>query len=92
MCLRRNENTGGGAQPLAENIESVQFDYFGPDADPTKDPPMALPIADPGIIRMIKVTLTAKTNMADPDYKGEDGFRRRTISSNIQIRNMGVNP
>jgi hypothetical protein len=31
--------------------------------------------------------------MADSDFKGGvGGFRRRTIASNIQIRNMGVNP
>jgi prepilin-type N-terminal cleavage/methylation domain-containing protein len=88
--LRREDNTTqGGAQPLADNIENVQFEYFD-DANPPNQ--LALPIADPGIIRMIRVTVTAKTNMADPAYKGGDGFRRRTIASNIQVRNMGIFP
>jgi type IV pilus assembly protein PilW len=87
MCLRRNENTGGGAFAMAENIEDVQFEYFDSDGNL-----LPLPIADPGIIRMIKVTLRARTNMADPDLKGGDGYRRRTISSNIQVRNMGISP
>lgn len=74
---------------VAENIEDVQFEYFD-DANPPNQ--LALPIADPGIIRMIRVTVRATTKMADPDFKGGDGFRRRTIASNIQIRNMGISP
>ena len=74
-------------ETVAENIENVQFQYF--DANGNL---LELPIADSGIIRMIQVSLTARTNMPDPEFKGGDGFRRRTITSNIQIRNMGVNP
>jgi len=85
MCLRRNENTGGGAFAVAENIESLQFEYFDASGNPTTIP------AD---VRMIRVTLTAKTDLPDPELgkAGGDGFRRRTISSNIQIRNMGLGP
>lgn len=85
--LRRNENTGGGAQPLAENIENIHLEYF--DANGTL---LALPIANPKIIRMVRVTVTARTKDSDPDYKGGDGFRRRQIASNIQVRNMGLSP
>jgi hypothetical protein len=80
-ALRRNENTGGGAQPLAENIESLQFTYFDTNGNITANPPD---------IRMIKVVVTAKTNMSDPEYKGGDGYRRRTLSSHIKVRNMGL--
>ncbi len=81
--LRRNENTGGGRQPMAENIETVHFEYFDGDGNPT---------ANPTAIRMIRVTVTAKTNMSDPEFKGEDGNRRRTVASNIHLRNMGLTP
>ena len=77
---------------VAENIENVQFEYFDGANPPNQLVP---PIAgvDLETIRMIRVTVTAKTDMADPDLKKVgDGYRRRTISSNIQIRNMGVNP
>ncbi len=77
--LRRNENTGGGGQPLAENIESLEFSYFDAKGDATANPPD---------IRLVKVTVAAKTNMSDPEYKGGDGYRRRKLSSNIKIRNM----
>jgi type IV pilus assembly protein PilW len=83
MVLRRDENTGGGGVPLAENIESVQFEYFDGDGKST---------ANPATIRMIRVTVTAITNMADPEFKGGDGHRKRTVSSNIQLRNVGLNP
>ena len=79
--LRRNENTGGGGQPLAENMESLEFSYFDARGDVTTNP------AD---VRMVRMTATAKTNMLDPEYKGGDGYRRRTLSSNIKIRNMGL--
>jgi prepilin-type N-terminal cleavage/methylation domain-containing protein len=79
-ALRRNENTGGGAQPVAENIESLQFAYFDKNGNVTANPPD---------IRMIKVTVTAKTSRFDPDYKGGDGYRRRILSSHINVRNMG---
>jgi len=82
--LQRNENTGGGSQPLAENIENLQFEYL--DAN-------GITTTNPGDIRMIRVTITARTRMADPEFKGgAGGFRRRTIASNIHVRNMGLNP
>jgi len=81
--LKRNENTKGGAQPLADNIESIQFEYLDAQGKPT---------ANPTNIRMVKVTVTARTKMSDPDFKGGDGYRRRQIASNIYIRNMGLSP
>jgi hypothetical protein len=79
--LRRNENTGGGGQPVADHIESLEFTYFDANGNVTSNPPD---------IRMVKVAVTAKTNMADSEYKGGDGYRRRTLSSNIKARNMGL--
>lgn len=76
--LRRNENTGGGSQPLAENIESLLFTYFDANGNVT---------SNPHDIRMVRVGVTSKTTMADPGYKGGDGYRRRTLSSHIQVRN-----
>ena len=69
---------------VAENIENVQFEYFDADGNPP---------AVPANIRMVKVTVTARTSMSDPEFKGgAGGYRRRTIASNILVRNMGVNP
>jgi hypothetical protein len=70
---------------VAENIESLEFEYFDASGNPTVTP------AD---VRMVRVTLTARTDLEDRELKKvrTDGFRRRIISSNIQIRNMGVSP
>jgi prepilin-type N-terminal cleavage/methylation domain-containing protein len=79
----RNENTGGGAQPTAENIESVQFDYLDAQGNPA--------VSD-AAVQMIRVRITAKADIADPQYKSGDGYRRREISSNIQLRNVIISP
>ena len=81
--LKRNENTRGGAQPLADNIENIQFEYFDAQGKATANPPK---------IRMVKVTVTARTDRLDPQFKGGDGYRRRQVASNIYIRNMGLSP
>ncbi|MEI9476051.1 MAG: prepilin-type N-terminal cleavage/methylation domain-containing protein [Deltaproteobacteria bacterium] len=79
----RDENTGGGAQPTAENIESVQFEYLDAQGNT---------VASDAAVQMIRVRVTAKTDMVDPEYKSGDGYRRREISSNIQLRNVTISP
>jgi type IV pilus assembly protein PilW len=75
-------NDGGGNQPEADGIETLQFQYLDGDGIVT---------ATPANIRIIRVSVKAKTNMQDPDYKLEvDGYRRREIASNIHLRNMGI--
>jgi hypothetical protein len=38
---------------------------------------------------MVRVTVYARTSISDPEFKGgTGGFRRRTIASNILVRNM----
>lgn len=81
--LLRNENMGGGAQPLSDNIENLQFTYLDADGNVT---------ATPADIRVITVSLTARTERQDPDLENGDGFRRRQIASNIHLRNMGLVP
>jgi len=66
---------------LKDIIESVQFGYFDENGNPTGT-------ADN--VRMVKLTVTAKTKEKDPDYKGVDGYRRRVFTSNIQLRNIGI--
>jgi len=92
--LEREDNTdGGGGQDIAENIENLQFRYILDDGSESDSP------TDPLKIRMVNVTVHARTSFpdlefkSDPEFKaGLGGFRRRTIASNILVRNMGVNP
>ena len=78
--LQRNGNDGTGPEDLAGNIESLQFEYLDKDGNVT---------AIAGNVRRIRLTVTAKTETIDPDLQGGDGYRRRTISSSIQLRNLG---
>ena len=81
--LLRDENLGDGAQPQADHIENLQFTTFDDNGNPTVNSPD---------IRMIRVSLRARTEMQDPDLKGADGYRRREIASNIHLKNMGIVP
>jgi hypothetical protein len=79
-CLLRDDHLGSGPQPLAENIENLQFAYFDANGNPTANPPD---------IRMIQLTLIARTDKTDSELaKAGDGFRRRTLTTNIQLRNL----
>jgi type IV pilus assembly protein PilW len=79
-CLLRDDHLGAGPQPVAENVENLQFAYFDANGNPTANPPD---------IRMIQVNIIARTEKTDPELaKVGDGFRRRTLTSNIQLRNL----
>jgi prepilin-type N-terminal cleavage/methylation domain-containing protein len=94
VVLEREDNTdGGGGQDIAENIDNLQFRYVFEDGSESDSP------TAPSRIRMVRVTVRARTSSRDREFKSdpefkvdEGGFRRRTITSNIHVRNMGVNP
>jgi prepilin-type N-terminal cleavage/methylation domain-containing protein len=79
--LLRNENMGAGGQALADNIENLQFVYL----DAKGNPP-----AKNADIRVVQVTLKARTNDSDPQYKTDGGYRKRVIVSNVHLKNMGL--
>jgi hypothetical protein len=43
---------------------------------------------NPKEIRGIRMTITARTQMEDPEVMGEDRFRRRTLTTYVDLRNM----
>lgn len=83
--LLRDENVGAGPQPQADSIEQLQYGYFDVNDNQVVNPP-----ANAQNIRIVQVSLTARTNTPDPDLKNGDGYRRRQISSNIHLENMGL--
>jgi type IV pilus assembly protein PilW len=86
--LYRNTNTGGGRQPVAENIENLQLTYILVCApQPCTSSEVDLP-GNPLDIRGVRLTITARTQMSDPQLKGGDGYRRRTMSTYIDLRNL----
>lgn len=72
-----DRDTGGGAQPFAENIEAFTFRYLDSWGNPTT-------IA--AHIRQIEITITART--ARPAHG--DHYRRHTLTSVITPRNLGL--
>jgi prepilin-type N-terminal cleavage/methylation domain-containing protein len=77
--LRRDENIGGGFQPVADNIEAIEF----------RNPDGSTPI-NPNSLSM-QVAVTARTDKPDPDLqKVGDGYRRRQFTSVILQRNRGL--
>lgn len=85
--LMRNDNITG-AQPLAENIELLQFTYTLADGTVFVGTVPGGP-SEIRKIRMVQVTIRARTDRNDPELGGGgDGFRRRTLTSNIQLRNL----
>jgi len=81
-ALSRDENLGLGGQLQADNIEALQFDYFDAGGNPT---------GNPANVRIVRLTLTARTERQDPDYKNGDGYRKRLLASNIHLLNLGLN-
>jgi hypothetical protein len=87
VLTREDHTDGGGSQVVAENIDNLQFRYVLEDGSESDSP------ADPSGIRMVRVTVQARTSFSDPEFKGgAGGFRRRTIASNILVRNMESSP
>jgi prepilin-type N-terminal cleavage/methylation domain-containing protein len=81
--LVEDENTGAGSQVIAENIEKLQFLYTLSDGTVTD-----LPTA-PENIRMVKVYITGRTKIPDPQMSG-DGYRRRDLYDSVFVRNLGL--
>jgi hypothetical protein len=76
----RDDHLGSGPQPVTENIENLQFAYLDSNGNPTANLPD---------IRMIQLTIIARTDKTDFELaKAGDGFRRRTLTTNIQLRNL----
>jgi prepilin-type N-terminal cleavage/methylation domain-containing protein len=84
--LMRDENLGEGPQPVAENVEFLQFTYTLADGTVFVG---TVPPNREEEIRLVQVTITVMTDRPDPELGGGgDGKRRRTLTSNIQLRNL----
>ena len=113
-------DSGGGNQPLAENIDVIDFVYLdqriadGVDndgdgvIDEDDEAVMATPVAAPADIRIILITVIARAGRADQNFTDtdsyynltdpvnpilpaqNDNFRRRSLTTRIQCRNLGL--
>lgn len=87
-----------GFQPLADNIEALEFNYILSDGTTSSAP------ANPQDIRVVRVSILARASFPASDFvhsgsyttasgqiwtPPQDRFRRRLVILNIQPRNMG---
>jgi type IV pilus assembly protein PilW len=85
------EQDGGAPQVVADNIENLQFVYDLVTGERDNPDPDQL-----GSIRKATVTLVARTDTPDPQWHhgvnsitGEsDNYRRLTLNSDVQVRNL----
>ncbi len=79
-------NTGSSQRDtVAEHIEDLQFRYVLVGGAPEG---VEAPVADPRQVRGIRITITARTQMSDPELKTGGGFRRRNLTTYIDLRNL----
>lgn len=97
-------NTGGGFQPIAENIQAIEFRYLDVNGAVTAT------LAD---IRAVQISILARAGRPDQDFTNSvtytpasgvawdlngaaagnaanDNFRRRLLITTVQCRNMGL--
>lgn len=79
--LGRKSTAGASNQPLAENVQSLGFQYYDANGSVT---------ADTASIRRIQVTITVRTAKPDPNYTPNGGYRTYTLTSIITPRNLGL--
>jgi Tfp pilus assembly protein PilW len=76
---RITRNTGGGAQPFAENIEDLAFAYYDGSGAAT---------ATIASIRRIRISIRARTARPDPGYAANGGYHTYTLTTYVTPRNL----
>jgi type IV pilus assembly protein PilW len=94
--LVRDAQDGNGNQPVAENIDVLEFIYLDAGGSVT---------ATADDVASVQVTLVARTGRRDPGYTNKevyrnlqgtilptpnDNFRRKALSTHIKVRNSGL--
>ncbi len=82
--LGRQTGGTGGFQAVAENVDALNFVYFGEDRDGDGAPDrLAVPVANPADIRSITVTLVLRSHVQKP------GFLEKYTDSNVYTNPLG---
>lgn len=69
------------ATPLAENIQELSFTYYDSNNSTTS-------VVEK--MRRITIHLTVRTRKPDPHYSSNNGYRTRTLTSDVSPRNLGL--
>ncbi len=79
--LQLKRDTGGGGQPVAEDVQDFTVEHLGAAGNATT-------VA--AEIRRIRVTVTARTGKRDPRYPSNGGYRTHTLRSVVTPANLGL--
>ena len=80
VALKLRRDTGGGGQPVAEDVQGFALEYL--DAAGTVTAVAAR-------IRRVRVSVTARTGRRDPRYQRNGGYRTHTLRSVVTPANLG---
>ena len=96
----------GGFQPIAENIQAVEFLYLdSAETNLAPSPSVSVDVNDLDDIRSVQITILARAERSDPQFinsmtyttpSGQnwgpynDNFRRRLLTTTIKCRNLGI--
>ena len=77
--LRRD--TGGGGQPLAEDVQAFTVEYLDAAGNAT---------TATTAIRQLRISVTTRTSKRDPRYSRNGGYRTHTLRSVVTPANLGL--
>lgn len=77
--LQIERNSGPGAQPIAENILSMDFILYDENDNPTNT-------SDD--VRKVKITIVGQAANADPNYSANNGYRTFSLVAYVTTRNL----
>ena len=89
--LTREEDNNGNPVKFGDNIENVIFTFY--DAANCKMDAAACPGLGGAAARRVTIQVVARTNKEDADFKHpvfNDGYRRRTLESDVILRNTSA--
>jgi hypothetical protein len=79
---RINRTAGGQTISLPGRMQAFTFAYLDANGNTT---------TDNSTVRTIRLTITGKTDLPDPSYKSNNGYRTFTLTSDISPRNLAIN-
>jgi type IV pilus assembly protein PilW len=99
-------DTGGGNQPVAENIDALDFVYLDEDNNILDDDGSGNVTTSIASVRSVQITMVARTGKRDPGYTNHtsyknqqdttiyialnDNFRRKLSTAEVECRNLGL--
>lgn len=81
-------DAGSGPMRLLPDIETLRFSYVMNDGSIISDPATVTTASQAANIRLVNVSVTSKADRPSASIGG-DGFRRQTLASRVELRNLG---